>query len=451
MIRSRIAGGETPRVLANAGVLLSGDALGYLFGFVALALAARGLPAEDFGVLVLVQSYAEAVETLVTFQSWQGIIHFGAGALQEKRDDDFRALIRLGMVVDVISGIFGALVAVVAAVLLQGLLGWTDQTMNLAIVVGLGILAPPMSMPVAVLRLFGRFSVLAKHAAVTGGVRLLAIAVAYLLGLELTGFVIVWLATDVFERSVLMALAWLELRQRGHRSFWRGPIRGVRSRFPGLSLFLVSSNLVASVKVVPRYLDVLIVGNLLGPAAAGTYRIGKQLATAIAKLTDPVYEAVYPELSVLWAQRRLDAFRTVALQLGLLCGIIGCLGWLALAVFGRWGISVVFGREYLQAFPMMMWMMAGMVIALFFLPLGPTILAMGRATSSLAVLIIASAVYVLVLVPLIDAFGLTGAGVALLVYYLVWASLLAVPTASHLRRARRSMADEQGTGVAGRG
>ena len=35
-------------MLANAGVLLSGDALGYLFAFGALALAARGLPAEAF-------------------------------------------------------------------------------------------------------------------------------------------------------------------------------------------------------------------------------------------------------------------------------------------------------------------------------------------------------------------------------------------------------------------
>ncbi len=421
------------QVLRNSGTLLSGDALGSLCGLAALALAARRLSGTDFGILVLAQTYVEGVESLVTFNSWQALIHFGSLALERGDTEGFRRLVKLGVVLDFSSAAVGAGAAAVGAMALRGVLHWGAPTAHFAMLYSVVLLLPYSGAPLAVLRIFGRFSSLARQFAITGVIRAIGVAAAYQLGFHLGGFVVVWLASDVLERVVLLAVAWRELRTQGHLAALTTPVGDIRRRFPGVMSFLVSSNLLASVKTTTKYLDVIMVARILGPAAGGAYRIGKQLATASRQLVDPVTEALYPELAGLWARGAHGAFRSLCLRLSAIGGALGVLAWAVVAVAGRWGISLVFGARYLVAFPMMVWMMGGVMLALATLPLESASLAMGRAREPVAVLAAASAAYVVLLAVLLRSFGLAGAGMAFLVYYVLWLAGLVPSTVAHAR------------------
>ena len=68
-LREWLKDGFFQSLLRNVGVLLGGDAVARLLLFASTVLTARALGAEQFGVLVLVQAYAQILGTVVNFQS----------------------------------------------------------------------------------------------------------------------------------------------------------------------------------------------------------------------------------------------------------------------------------------------------------------------------------------------------------------------------------------------
>jgi uncharacterized membrane protein len=69
------------------------------------------------------------------------------------------------------------------------------------------------------------------------------------------------------------------------------------------------------------------------------------------------------------------------------------------------------------------------------LPLTPVALAHGEPGSNLRAHLLANVAYLAVLVPLLPAVGLVAAGIAYLVYYLVWSSTMLLYTREMSRRA----------------
>ena len=57
-----------------------------------------------------------------------------------------------------------------------------------------------------------------------------------------------------------------------------------------------------------RELDILLVGGVLGPAAASLYHIAKKLGEVLVLAGTPIQQAVYPELARLWVRAEIDAF-----------------------------------------------------------------------------------------------------------------------------------------------
>ena len=116
-------------------------------------------------------------------------------------------------------------------------------------------------------------------------------------------------------------------------------------------------------RLTSRELDMLIVGGVLGEAAAGLFKVAKQLSSILAKLTDPLYAAVYPELAKLWANARYVDFERIILRSGALCGGGGLLVFLGFALFGEEIIAWTVGAEFLGAYPVLLFYMLAIAIA----------------------------------------------------------------------------------------
>ena len=89
------------RVFKNAGFLLSGKFATGILGLAYLSLAARGLGVEQFGLLVLVQTYVQVITGLTTFHSWQAVIRYGALSVEHDDTPGFQTLISFTTALDV--------------------------------------------------------------------------------------------------------------------------------------------------------------------------------------------------------------------------------------------------------------------------------------------------------------------------------------------------------------
>lgn len=291
------------RILGNAGKLLGGRAVNAVVSLGYTAVTARALGVDGLGVLVMINAFAQLLGDVVKFQSWQTVLQYGAEPLAHRRLDDLQRVVRFTMLLDIASGVIGVIVGVAGALIFGPQLGWTAAQAPLAAAYAASAFFMTAAAPLGVLRLLDRFDVLATNAAVISLVRLAGCGLGFALHADLAFFLLVWALGTIAGYVQLLVVAVREMRRQDllHGFRWFGP---VQIRAEGVWRFAWATNLNATVGVAFTHLVTLIVGGLLGPSEAALWRVGRQVADAIAKPVRLLTPALYPELVRLMVEGR---------------------------------------------------------------------------------------------------------------------------------------------------
>jgi O-antigen/teichoic acid export membrane protein len=420
------------RLFRNATTLLTGSAGASVLSIIALALSARGLGAAQLGVLAVIQSYVTVIDRLVTFQSWQALIKYGTDALRRNDRDEFMGLLWFGAAVDAASALLGAVVGVFGSLLVGRWFGWTGETTRWAMVYATTILFHVVGAPTATLRLFDQFRLFSIQRIGIGLIRLSGIALAFATHAPLWAYMAVWIVADVAGSLWLIAMAWRELRRRGFTLTMPASLRAVPARHPGLWNFVWTTNVHSSIRVASREGDTLIVGAVLGEAAAGLFKVAKQFGSAFGQLSDPFYQAIYPEMAAASSAGDRAGFTALLRRSTIIATLAGITLWLGMVIVGGPALRGFAGAEYGGGYPVLVWY--GLAYALSFasFAMQPAMLSLGRALASFSIMTLSTAVQFLLLVPLMHRFGVAGAGLAYVAFYVTWIACVAAVLARDL-------------------
>lgn len=408
------------RLMKNAGILLSGNVIAALFGLAAITLTARALGAELFGVFALIQAYVLVINSLVSFQSWQALIKYGAEALEQKRIDDFKRLVKFGTLLDAGTAILGTLIAVIVVFWFGRWQGWAQQTVHMTIFYSSLILFSLIGTPTAILRLFGRFKTFALQQVFVSSIRLLGVGFLYFFSSGLWGFLLLWMFSEILGCLILLGMTWIELYRQGYRGILSGKMGPVSLHFPGLWRFVWFSNINSSVKLVGREMDLLLVGAFIGLEASGLYKIAKYFAKVMAQIADPIDQSVYPDLARLWVDGSLKEFRSLILRIGTIAGCIGMICWLGFVVLGEQVIDLTVGAEYRAAYLPMVIYIAPFLLYMYGVGFRSAMLSMNQAGRVLQIHLVAYACYFSLLPFLLMRFELMGAAMAQVTFHSIW-------------------------------
>lgn len=401
------------RIMANAGALLGGRVVNALLGLAYIALTARALGAVAMGVLVLITAYAQFLGEVVKFQSWQTVLNYGATPLIENDRPRLQQVIRFALLLDLIGSVAGVALGVVGAYLFSPALGWPDDMAGPAALYALSIFAMTSATAVGLLRLFDKFRWLAGEQAVSSGVRLIGCAVAYWLHAPIGGFLLAWALGSLASFLYLGLLALREMHR--HHLLHDFSLAGPLSKgLDGVWKFAGATNFSSSLDVAFTHIVTLAVGGLMGPAPAALWRIGRQVADGLAKPARLLIPALYPELARLRAAGGIEEMRKIAVRIGVLGGAAAAVLLAITALVGKPLLGLVMGQAFTGASGVMTWQVAAAAVGVLALPLEPMLVTLGAAGAAMRVRLGVCAAYLLVLAPLIEAFGLSGAGAALL-------------------------------------
>ena len=400
------------RVLANAGMLLGGRTLNAVISLGYMALAARSLGVANFGVLVLINTFAQFIGDVARFQSWQTVLQFGPAPLAEGRRADFQRVIRFGLVLDVISAVAGVAIGVVGVLLFGSLLGMPQGMAGPAALYAITIAFMVPATQIGLLRLFDRFGLLSVQAAISSLIRLIGGAVGFVIDAPVSFFLLVWGAGTLAGFIYVSVIAWQELRRRDLISgfSWSGPLTAGMS---GAWRFAVATNASASVEVAFTHVATLAVGALLGPTEAGLWRVARQIADAMAKPARLLIPAMYPELAKLRASGGEAVMQRLAVRVGVIGGGFATLLLLVAIFAGEPLLALVMGKDFANASNTMVWQVGAAVIGVWALPLEPMLVSLGRPGAVLQVRLVVAAVFLAALSPIVNTYGLAGAGAAL--------------------------------------
>ncbi|MBX6741142.1 MAG: lipopolysaccharide biosynthesis protein [Acetobacteraceae bacterium] len=431
------------RILRNAGLVLGGKLATALFNLAAFGIAMHSLGATAMGTLVLVHAFAQTASSLVKFQSWQAVLHYGAGNLDPSRRAEFQALLRFTAGLDLGASVLGSLLCAAAAWFLGPSFGWPAEVVPLASLYATSTVFMVTATPIGLLRLLDRFDLLARRDAMGAGFRLAGAALAAGLGGGLPAFLGAWYVATALGGLVLIAAAWRETARRG---LLRPDPAGRRLRateaHPGIWGFAWTTNLMTTLSLGSSHVATLCVGAALGPAEAALFSLARQIGEAALKPSRFLTPALYPELARLAAAGDREGLRRL-LRRGLRLSALLALGLLlVLAACGHWLLRLVGGAEAAAAFPVMLLLAAAASIGFAGFALEPLLISVGRHKLALRLRALATAAYVPVALLGLSLIGLVGAGLASLFSALLLLAGQAVP-ALHWLNGPASFAPEQ--------
>lgn len=429
-------------IVRNASYLGSSNLVSALLGLLALACAGRGMSPTLFGTLVVVQAYAKTVSDIAKFQTWQFVVQFGTPALVRKDIDRFRDVTGFSFGLDLASGAVAFVAGVILLPLLSHAIGITPADFWWAL--GYCTLIPTLTAatPTGILRAIDRFDLIAVQQAVTPLLRAIGSVIAYFADLGFPGFIATWYVSSLVGDAALWLFAMRELRRQNIDHALRPGLFGPARRLRGAWDFVWTTNFAHSIWSARNAGSNVLVGIMLGPAAAGVFKVALTFFDAAGTPASLMQKSFYPEIM------RLDPSSTRPWKLGVrsaaLAGALGILVALLVIIVGKPLISAVFGQQYIEAYSLLQVMSAALIVSMAGFPLESLLYIARRQRAALVAQALAAITYVLLLIGLTYYVGIMGAAIAYFVGQCLEAIFSLIPTVAAYRN-RQSLTHYTGS------
>lgn len=412
--------------LKNIAHLLTGNFASAFIGLVGFALTARALGPADYGLLALSFAYTRGIERFVSFRSWQPLIKYGAKALQVGETDDLKALFKFGLLIDLTTALAGWGLAVLIVLLAGPFFGISAEMSRFVLIYCAVLPFQVTGMPTAVMRLYGRFKIVAYGQVAASTLRALLCLAGVYLGWGPFEFMLLWMASQICSSLNRTIWAFRELRKQGLHGVMRTPLGDIRSRFPGFWSFSLSTNLALIIQACAFEFDTLLVGYLADPGSAGLYHIAKRVAKIAQQAGEQVQAVLYPDLSRVWATEGTSEFRKTVSQTGWLLFGFGVCALVTAYLTIEWVLRVTAGPGFEAAAPLVMVQFVAVIIFLCGRTLYSALLAMGHEKVLLQSALIGGLLFCATAIVLIPRVGAVGANVAHIVMSGVWFVQMAI-------------------------
>lgn len=423
-ISSRAFGpGRTGRAIArNFGWLMAGRGTQAILSLLYLSFVTRALGVTGFGRFALIVSAAQALATLVAFQSWQVVVQYGVDLVRRDDRDALGRLYKGSLILDLCSAAVGATVAVILLELFSEQLGIGPTLKRATLIFAVVQVLCIRSTPLGILRLRDRFRFAAVADSTTAAVRFVGAGVVMIVHPTVQGFMVVWGLAEIVSASAY----WYAASRDGDVKLLRRAT-GARSlirEHPGIVGFALSTNARSTLALSTKQVPLLAVGAALGTTAAGAFRLAAQLALALAKLAQLISRAAFPE--VVRAVRHADPHRVRTLLFRAVgaSALAGVAILLVVAALGGPVLRLIAGPEFVGAYPILVVMAAAGCVELAIVAAETVMTARGQAGSVFAVRCVGLVVLAGVASLAMGSFGATGMAVGVLAGSLSAALLL---------------------------
>ena len=270
------------RLAGQWGALLTGNVGGSLLHFLGVVVTVRAIGLDAFGSVALIAAYVAIVDGLLNFQSVHVLTkHLGGRDIGSGRS---AGLIKLGVLTDLGTAALALAVAALCAPLAVAAFSLDTRWLPWMLAATLLIPTRLLGTPEAVLRCAGRFDVIGWRSGLVGGGFFLGALVAWRAGAPPPAFLVAWLGGEALANLVLIGGAARVLGRRGCVRVRRARARDALRDAPFFWSSLFHTNLMSTLRLLTQDADILLVGGLLGPAAAGGLRSVKSVSRLMSSM-----------------------------------------------------------------------------------------------------------------------------------------------------------------------
>lgn len=403
------------RIIANTVWLLAGKGFGAILSIFYLGLITRTLGVDGFGKFSLILGTAQMIVAIVTFQTWQVVVRYGAVYVKEAGEAvRYGHLIALATLFDIGGAVAGCLLAWAGISLLAPYFGWGVDLSRHALIFCCIMLVAIKSTPTGILRVENRFDLSTYADAVIPLGRLIGALIVLWHGPSIDGFLWAWAGAELACALVYWCFAMWQMRGSVPPSRIRQPRAAFREN-EGIGQFLMVTNLTSTVNGLSTNLGMMVIGFFVGPAAAGFYRLASQLSGAMTKVSGLLSRTIFAEVNLVRAQEGIASLQALFRKTSRMLFVTGFIVIAFVLLLGKPLLLLMSGPEFLPAFPLLLILAAAASVDLSGAIFEPTLMSGDRARTALAIQLMRLVLLVILLAFLLPYWGAAGAAVATLV------------------------------------
>ncbi|GAB4481146.1 MAG: lipopolysaccharide biosynthesis protein [Anaerolineales bacterium] len=368
------------RVVKNSAYLFSATGLAAAIGMLQGILTARLLGVANYGILGAIIVFTSVINRFASFRMSELVVRYVGEFEEQGNQRHSAALFKAAALVEMAASLvaFGLIWAL--SPLGARWLAKDSATVHWFALYGWIVIANLIAeSSTGLLQIFDRFRRLAWLQVAGSLVTLTFIALAYFarggLGAVLWAYIL--------GKSVgALGFTWAALREATHRwgkGWWNAPLNLLRPKWGELARFAISTNISASLSLINKDSELLWISFLRNPLETGYYKLALSLVNIVQMPISPLPQTTYPELSRQMARGEWKSVRALLRQGSLLAGGYTLAAAVGLAVLGKPLIRVLYTDPYLPAYPALMILLLGFLVANTFYWHRPALLAIGRA------------------------------------------------------------------------
>ena len=394
------------RVVKNSGYLFSATVFIAAVGMLQSILAARLLGVAAFGVLGVITMFATVLNKLVSFRMSELVVKF-VGQFTETGDQPrAAATFKAAALAELGASMLAFILIWLLAPLGARYFAKDATTAEWFILYGVVILANLIAeSSTGLLQIFNRFRQFSILSVISSLVTLSIIVVVYLSHGGFLGVLVAYIAGKAFAAISLSVVALLEASRRWGNRWWRTPLSLLRPQGRQMIGFAINTNISASLSLITKDSEILWVALLRSPVEAGYYKVAMALANIVQLPISPLPQATYPELSREVARQNWNNVRYVLRQGSLLAGSYTLAVTVFLLLLGRPLLSFLYKPEFLPAYPALLILLAGYLVANTFYWNRVALLSIGRADIPTKVNLILAILKILGIFLLVPIYG----------------------------------------------
>lgn len=394
------------RVVKNSGYLFSATGITVAISMVQSILVARLLGVAGFGILGTIMMFTTVINNFTSFRMSDLVIKY-VGQFSEQGDHErAEAVFKVAALFEMLASIAAFGLAWLMAPLGARYLAKDASMQGWFVVYGLILVANLITeSSTGLLQIFDRFRRMASINVAQSVITVLIIAFVYISHGGFLGILIAYLIGKAVGALALTGAAIYEANHRWGLKWWSTPVSILRPQARELAYFAVSTNISASLSLINKDSELLWVSFFRNPVETGYYKLALALANLVQLPITPLPQATYPELSREVANNHWSNVRDILRQGSLLAGGYTVIASAGLLIFGRWGIRYLYTPEYLPAYPALLILLVGFLVANTFYWNRTALLAIGRADLPMKVNLVLAALKILGVILLVPIYG----------------------------------------------
>ena len=398
-------------LLKNSFWAFAGDTSASVLNLIITIFLIKLIGSNDYGILVLAQSYMQIVDVSLNVQCWKGVIQYGQKCLINGNINKLNEYIKLGLALDVFTAIIGGLVSFFLTDLIGNIFNWSSEMIICSKIFSFTIFSHLSGTSTAILRIFDKFHLVAIQKFLTALIKLVIIIILFFEfdKVDLVTTTIIYCATDIIGNLLLVIFAFsIYLKKSSIKNI-------LKSKKPNDSRGFISFTLWGTlgdiVDIPVNYFDVFII-SLLGNELVSVFKVFKQCVAMVKKVTSAVQQAIMPQFSELNAKGKKEkGYRIVCQIRNVILKVMVPISLIIGLLSPIW-LDILYGNLYANYWYVLAIYILIQMIALSYTAIHPFYISLNKPKKEASFVLFSNIIYMLVAYILIRIIGMIGIVIA---------------------------------------